>query len=622
MSSEHTPGIRLAGRISRHATVYAAAASMNLAAGVLGVVVYTRYVDPSEFGRLAVLSTIASMLMVLLNMGTLQGTMRRVYGSSGDEEVGEDEDDDTPPSGDPKLSLATGIVLTAAAGLACLFLAWPARSWLAGIAVGDSEDGTLVILTVATGAAGALMRLTRNIVRLQRKPISYLVITTVSAMGGIAAAIPLLEQGYGIEGILLGYLIGNLAAVVINLAVLREDIRFAFSLSESAEIARSGVYYLPLVLSFQVIQLADTLLVARFGSFEQTGIYRVAQKTATPVSFSTSVFIQSWGPMRRDLVNVAARQDQSDQALSARVVTHFSVFVSAIVLLVGMFADLLVHIASDEYLSAAEIVPLMALSVAGHGWFVMSYRVSTVPRKRVWFLTLSMLAAVIFVAAAALLIPALGAVGAPLAGILAWGVATIAMIVLAQVSGPSIPFEYGKLGALALLTFGTWALGFWVVPDNGVGNVLRAALFLAWAGSLIACRIVPRDEVSRFARFLRDAAGSESGRAVRAAVDRLDPRSRELVDGLVRQRESVADVAARAGLSEDEALATAVQSLRAASGGGAPTQFDVAIGRLLFTSKASAERDFDLGAMVREGLDPLDADQLMRATTAVRRRAF
>jgi O-antigen/teichoic acid export membrane protein len=616
MSGEHSPGTRLAARISQHATIYGVAASVGLVSGILAVVVYTRYLDPAEFGRVAVLSTIASMVSLLANTATLQGTMRRVYGASGEEDVGDAEHADEV-SADPRLSLTTGLTLTTAVGAALLLVAWAWQDPLADLLVGASRDGDLVVLTVAAGALGAVMRLARNVVRLQRRPLAYLAITAIGTLGSVLIAIPLLERGLAIEGILIGLMVANAAAVVVNLALLRLDIRAAVSAREAVEIVRSGLFYVPIVISFQAIQLADTLLVAHFANFQETGLYRVAQKTATPVTYGTSVFIQSWGPMQRDLVNVAAGMHQGAERLAARVVTHYALFVTAIVLFVAVFADQIVRIAASEYDSAAALVPLVALSISGHGWYVISYRISNARRKRSLFLAMSMVAAVVFVVGCALLIPPLGAAGAPVAGIVAWTLAAVTMVVFGQVYGEPVPFEYGRLLTIALVTAIAWAIGYLLLPDSILGVVGKAGVLGAWFGSLVALRVVPLDELRGFARFVGAAGGEESMRRIGDRVGEQEPAARELLEQVAVNQVPAETVARSSDRSTEQVLAGTVQALRSIVSGAPATELDAAIGELIFGPKTRAEQDLGLGALVAQGLDPIDADQLLRAARAI-----
>lgn len=611
-------GLRYAGRLGRHATVFGAAALGGTVGGLIGVFVFTRFLDPREFGQFAVLSTIATIVTMVATLGIMQGTMRRMYGTAGDEEVGEDEGPAASVAADPRLSLSTGLAMCTAIG-ALLFAV--ACVWAGDWAdlVGDRSDGSLVVLAAGAGALGGLMRFGRYILRLQLRSRAYLAVTLVGALGSIAVAVPLLADGLGIEAVLIGFLAANATAFAICLPLLRVDLRPAVSLLEAREILRGGARYLPVVMSFQTIQLGDTLLVANFANFADTGLYRVAQRIAMPVSYGTSVFQQAWGPMRRDLTHAAVEKIDEARRYAAHLMTYYALFVVALILVVAVFADQLTHLAASDFGEAATLVPLTTVSVAGHGVFIFSYRNARLPRQMAWLVGLSLLAAAIFVAGAALLIPTQGAIGAPLAAIAAWTVATAIVLGANQAIGRPIPFEWRSLALLVVLSLGAWALADQLLPDGLVGVLARAALLLVWAAALSALRVVPLGELRSFARQAFEAGGMGERRALRARLEALDGFDAVLVEELVRRERPPAEVAARLGSSEDELLACAVQVLREAAAGGPPRDTDVALGRLLLVRRPRAERDAGLLQLVVEHADPTDADLVRRAALVARR---
>jgi O-antigen/teichoic acid export membrane protein len=617
----HGPGVRLAGRIGRHAAAYGGASIAATLGGVVSVVVFTRFLEPSEFGKLAVLSTMATVVTAVATLGVMQGTMRRVFGTTGDEELGEMEEGEAKAvSSDPRLALSTGFALTLTLGALLLLAAWVWQRPLADL-VGRPDEGALILLAVGAGVAGAVMRLASYILRLQLRSSAYLAIALVQAVGTVAVAIPLLAVGLGIEAPLIAFLAGNAVAAALSLPLLRLDLRPAVSAHEAAEILRGGLRYLPIMISFQSIQLGDTLLVARFGSFGDTGMYRVAQRIAMPISYGTSVFQQAWGPMKRDLTQVAVDRVDESRLYTARLVTFYAVFVTALILSVAVLADQLAALAASEYGDAAELVPLTTVGIAGHGMFVFAYRTARLPLQIAWMIGLSTLAALLFAGLAALLIPALGAVGAPLAAIAGWGTATLVMLTANQMRGKPVPFEYGKLLALALLTVATWACAHWLLPDTTLGTVGKLALLLAWAGTLLATRIVPLGEVRALTRFAHDSTGEESSRQLRARIGELNGLDAALVDKVLRQGGPPRLVAGEMGMSEEEVLACTVQALRtAATGGGEPREADVALGELLLVPRPRAERDKRLLELAEDGADPIDVDTIKRAAAVATMR--
>lgn len=616
-SGGHGAGTRYAGRISRHAAAYGVGSFATAIAGLVSVAVFTRYLDPSEFGKMAVLTTVAMLATLASSLTILPGTMRRVYGTTGDEDMGDIDAEDVAKvvSSDPRLALTTGLAMTLVMGAFVLILAWALIGPLTDL-LGSAGDADLILLAVGAGVAATVMRFCQYILRMQLRSTAYVVVSLVCAFASIALAIPLLTEGLGVEAVLLGLIAGNVLAALIGLLLMVVDLGPAVSLREARTIMFGGITYLPVVLSFQTMMLADTLFVAAFANFSQTGLYRVAQRIAMPVGFGTSVFQQSWGPMRHDLTQAAVDKLDEERTYTSRLFTYYAVFVGGLILFVAVFADQLVRLAAGSFSEAAALVPITTLSVAGHGWFILAYRVSKMPGGIKWLVGLSIFAALTFGGLSVLLIPALDAAGAPLAAIIAWGLATAIMLGFNQLRGEAIPFEYRSLLLLTAFTVGAAALGHWILPDTPAGVIAKLGLILCWPAALILTKVVPLAEVRALARYARDASGSDSKRRLRARIAQLDGLDAELVDQVVRLRRPPEEVASRTGMSPDEVMAHVVHALRCAGGGGEPTEADAKLGHLILVRRPRAERDIGLMTMVHEGADPIDADLVVRVAGA------
>lgn len=618
---EHGVGTRFAGRIGRHAAAYGAGSASTAIAALVSVAVFTRYLGPSEFGKMAVLTTVATIVTLLANLTILPGTMRRTYGTTGDGEVDiEAEETAAVVSADPALVTSTGLAMILVTGTVVLFVVWALQGTVASL-FGAEEAGSLVLLAAGAGVASSLMRFGQYMLRMQLRSVAYSAVTLVYAVGGIAIAIPLLASGVGVAAVLIGLIVAGLLAAVLGLFLIRHDLRPAVSPREAWMIMRGGLQFLPVILSFQTLQLADTLFVAGFSSLTQTGLYGVARKIATPVAFGTNVFQQSWGPMRHDLTQAAVDRLDEGGEYTARLLTYYAVFVSALVLIVSLLADQLVLLAGSGFGEAAALVPITTVSVAGHGWFVFAYRTVRTDRKFRWLIILSTAAAGIFSAAAVLLIPVLGASGAPAAAIVAWVVATVTMMAIGQRAHP-LPLEYRRLATLGVATLGIWGISHLLLPGGVVGLVGELTALSLWVVMLFVMGIVPFGEVRAFAGYARYVTRNDSKRQLRERIAALDGVDAELVDRLVRRREPPLQVAERVGMSEEEAMARAVHALRRCCNGdgGKPSDSDAELGRLVLVRRPHAERHQGLQALVAAGADPIDADLIVRAAGAANAR--
>ena len=618
----HSIGARFAGRIGRHAAAYGAGSFSQAGSALVAVVVFTRFLDPSEFGKMAVLTVISTIITLVTSLAILPGTMRRVYGTTGDGEVDADEEETAAVvSSDPGLAVTTGLALILSVGAVVLLLVWALNGTVAGL-FGAENAGPLIMLAAAAGVAAALMRFGQYMLRMQLRSLAYMAITLVYTIGGIAVAIPLLAIGIGIEAVLIGLIVAAVLAAALGLFLIRDDLRPAVSLREARAIMAGGAQFLPVILSFQTLMLADTLFVAGLASFSQAGLYGVARKIAMPVSLGLGVFQQSWGPMKHDLTHAAVDRIDEEGEFTARLLTYYAVFVSTLVLAVSVLADHLVLIAGGSFSDAATLVPITTIALAGHGWFIFAFRTARANPKIRWLVGLSLVAAILFSMGSVLLIPVLGASGAPSAMAVSWGIVTVAMLAIGQ-RVVRIPYEYGKLARLAALTLTAWLTSRFLLPEIGLGLIAELAVLLLWAVSLFPTGLVPFAEVRALASFARHATSNESKRKLRARIAALDGVDAELVDCIIRRKDPPEQVAEHTGLSEDEVMARTVHALRRAAGGGEPTESDAELGRLILVRRSHAEQHHGLKEMVDDGADPIDADLVMRAAgAATARRAW
>ena len=168
-------------------------------------------------------------------------------------------------------------------------------------------------------------------------------------------------------------------------------------------------------MSFNLIQLADVLLLSWFAPATQVGLYRVASRVGALLSYWTTSFLMAWGSMRGEASLVAAIAERGTRGVAAVLATYFSLVTFWLILAAGLLGDEVLRIVAPGYEEAANLVPLTATAFAFHGWSVLVYRSVEFPTKRRWFAILSVGNAAVFVATSLVYVPALGAAGAALA---------------------------------------------------------------------------------------------------------------------------------------------------------------------------------------------------------------
>ena len=128
-------------------------------------------------------------------------------------------------SSSPPHTLGAGLVWAIVLGVIAAALIFVFRRPIADVLLGDPEDEGLVAL--AGLLAGALLRLQDRDITLwlERRPGAFLIADTSRPLLGLVALIAFLATGSGVEGAILGTLIGTAAAGIVGLVLLARQLR-------------------------------------------------------------------------------------------------------------------------------------------------------------------------------------------------------------------------------------------------------------------------------------------------------------------------------------------------------------------------------------------------------------
>lgn len=598
---------QLAARLGRHQSVFVAANLSGVFAGFAMLAVLARSFEPSEFGDLAVVLVIASIVTVLSNAGTLQGTFATVWGTSDD---GDDVEiaDPGERTSDPRRALTTGLVMTAVIGSVVGGLIALLRQPIADALLSSDGSSHLVGLAGLTGALGAVARLTTQVLRLERRPAAYLTLVLVQGFGGVLATGVLLLSGVGIEAALIGIGAGHVLAAIAGVFLARAAYVGRVSRRDGATILRRGRPLVPLVLAFQTIQLGDVLLVARTTTAVDAGHYRIASRFGALAVYWTASFHMAWGPLRRDPLHAAADGLVGRKRVDGAVAYYYVAGAVGVLVFLWASAPWWVGIAGPGYEQAADFVPAVAANFVLHGLFVLAFRVAEFREKRTWFIRLAVFAAAVFVAVSLVVVPAVGPAGVTVGAALGYGSGILALLVRTQ-RGPT-PVVYPALSmATVVLGGGTILVWILVIAPAPSGAILLAAIGLL-VHVLLTAAAAPR----RHRRVLRAAARALPGGKRGGSRTRLGIVDRALLQLVTDRRLDLADIADLTSVPEQR-LAERVLELVMWAGGAVDHVEDreslarLVVARIRFGAHASTAAD--LARVVP------NADELVRLERAI-----
>lgn len=608
----------IAVRLGQHTALYSSGFFAVLVLGIVNVAVLTRLIEPGPFGRLAVLLTFSAMLTIVYNLGSLQGTLRRVWGAGDDETYdgeGVGEEVDRPRA------LGTAVGLTTLIGLICTGAISLEAPEVARLLTGDSGDAWLVTLAAIGGALGSVWRLVSNIPRYERRPAAFAVLQNVRPLFVLGLAIPLVVGGWGIEGVLIGTSAGTAAAVLVGLAASWHSMRLAFDWGEARAIIVAGAPVMPLVVSFWVIQSADIWVLAHFASEDDVGIYRAASRIGALASYFVAAFLMSWTPLRGTSMFAAAEQLGGPIGFGSVMFTYFTF--ASLFLLVGLVAGVgvLVRILGPEYASAEPLIPLLALGFVAHGTYIVTYRTVRFARRRGAYVVVAILAAFVFIGAGALLTPPLGGYGTALAQVIAFAAASGVLLVLAWRGPHPLPVEWGNVLRAALaaaLCIGATRAASGA--GDAVGTLVNLAAIVAYPVLLHATGTMPRTHLQPLANVIRGLISPRRERAAATAgLERVSPEDRALLESLLRERRAPAEAAKDLGFTEVDLNRRFLNALRTATEREEPTEHEDELATYLLDSRSVAERDHEARRLWALGIDPYDIAELEATRDALSR---
>jgi O-antigen/teichoic acid export membrane protein len=177
----------------RQSSLYLCGRIVPALIGVGGVAVYTRLVDPSSMGTFALLLS-TSLLAGAIGFSWLRIAALRVAAG-------------TPGELEPDFSATIGLLFIATAIAVGLIEA------LAVHLYAPATSPALILLAVAAAIASAWYDLNANLLQARLNVVGWGTLNLVRAVVAVACSVALILAGFKTEGLLGGFVLGNLATV-------------------------------------------------------------------------------------------------------------------------------------------------------------------------------------------------------------------------------------------------------------------------------------------------------------------------------------------------------------------------------------------------------------------------
>ena len=256
----------------RHSFLYSLVNIINKGIGILLTPLYTRVFEPADYGLLDWVLIIGSVIIGIANFQISQGLGYYFSHAEGEGE---------------KKSIAkttlTFIVFSSSIAL-ILILIFPdfLRNLIIGENVNMEVSEYLIILLggyiLMTGLSGHFDNLLKWTLKAKLRFLSN-VIQSFTTIGLIAYLV--LVADFGVEGVLMGRIIGQLVAVILVGYITRPYLGFGFNVFYFTQMIRFSAPLVLVSLSTLITSYADRIFIKSFIGYDTMGLYGIGFKFAS-----------------------------------------------------------------------------------------------------------------------------------------------------------------------------------------------------------------------------------------------------------------------------------------------------------------------------------------------------
>lgn len=477
-----------AKHLLRHGLIYGTGEALYKAVGFILIPLYTRHLSTDEYGVLQILLITTTFVSIFTQMG---------FGSSIIKAVMHKEDLDARVAFSTAFCsiLAISLVLVAA-----LF----------------HFAGALSVTLTENGAYAYALKLLFGSVILKNLsvlPLAKLRMDDRSTLySGISFLRFLLQLGLtiylvafekqGIIGIILADLIvaGLFSLVFINLVL--SELILVFSFRALRDMLAYGLPLVPAAVAMFVLNASDRYFLKHYSTLEEVGLYSLGYRIGFVMAVIVTAFQQVWGTT---MFKVAKEKEAT--TVFKVLFTYFILVLTQSALGLSIFAaDIIRLLASPEFYSSYEVVPLIALSYIFYGIYYFTAIGVNIKQKTAYQAFVVILAGLLNVILNYLLIPGFGMTGAALATATSFLFMAIAAAAVSQRLYP-IRFEYSRITILAFSACILFCCGFYIPIENSLASIgFKIAVCLGYPVLLHIFGFFTVRERARIKSFLNSMA--------------------------------------------------------------------------------------------------------------------
>lgn len=398
--------------------------------------IYTRLLDPSDYGRWSLVLSAVGLVGGFLSLGGDTAYARFFFGARDDAEK--------------RLITTTWMAFLAAWSFGVTLVALPFASHYSDWAFHSSSYASLFVLALAATPVTLMNTMLGQVLRNEFRAKLYTVLNVASTLAFISfGMVGAFVAERPLVGILAGGLIGTAAFLPLRIWYARHWFARGFSTTLLRQLLAFGVPLVPAGLAWWIFGTSDRIVLGKLGTISDVGLYSVAIGLSSFLALFVNALGLAWSPHS---FHVYENQLEDAPAFFGRVATYIVLGFGILSVLVSTFAhEILVLLSTKPYYGAAVAVGPLALGYVAYASTQVTAASLSLRKKTIWFSIISWSAALLNIALNLLLVPRWGMLASAWATFVAYLFLTVAYFLVGQRLW-AIAYEGRRITVAALLT--------------------------------------------------------------------------------------------------------------------------------------------------------------------------
>jgi O-antigen/teichoic acid export membrane protein len=338
--------------IVKHSSVYSLGNVLSKSIAFLLIPLYTRYLTPSDYGDLEILSITGQLLMIFCGMGLGTGLIRAYLLQAAD-----DNERRIAATSAHAFILISSILFY---GLLILGV-----SQISRIAFGEIRHLLGFIVLFVTGAVQCNTIIPMQIYRAELKSVRYTLISLLQFSVILGSSIYfVVVREMNVLGILYANLLGAIVLLAGNLSMIRRYFLPKLSFALLKKMLRFGLPFVPAALALWLIASLDRYFLVHWADAHELGLYSMGFRFATILEL---IFREPFDTNWPSIYFPLAKQSGSQREF-AKIFSYYLMTGLFLCLVLSVFARPAIQLmTTPAFYEAEKVVPLLALAILFRG---------------------------------------------------------------------------------------------------------------------------------------------------------------------------------------------------------------------------------------------------------------